>query len=132
MKVYSRQSLKDKFSNFLSVTQNFCVTICLFCIMKHINEAYYGRIIPQLFCYKRGPHAKNSKKVLPNHFLLHIFAINLLAKLADYSLAWLNSGKIYKGQKSKSRQSDASLYKGRGLCFRLSRPKGFPEPAKRE
>ena len=56
------------FSNFLSVTQNFCVTICLFCIMKHINEAYYGRIIPQLFCYKRGPHAKNSKKVLPNQF----------------------------------------------------------------
>ena len=63
-----RQSLKDKFSNFLSVTQNFCVTICLFCIMKHINESYYGRIIPQLFCYKRGPYAKNSKKVLPNQF----------------------------------------------------------------
>lgn len=81
MKVYSRQSLKDKFSNFLSATQNFCVTICLFCIMKHINEAYYGRIIPQLFCYKRGPHAKNSKKVLPNHFLLHIFAINKLLNI---------------------------------------------------
>ena len=120
------------FSNSLSVTQNFCVTICLFCIMKHINEAYYGRIIPQLFCYKRGPHAKNSPKVLPNQFncinLQQIYWQNN----ADYSLAWLNSGKIYKGQKSKSRQSDASLYKGRGLCFRLSRPKGFPEPAKRE
>jgi hypothetical protein len=48
--------------------------------MKHINEAYYGRIIPQLFCYKRGPHTKNSKKSFAESFLLHIFATDLLAK----------------------------------------------------
>ena len=43
---------------------------------------------------------KISKKVLPNQFncinLQQIYWQNN----ADYSLAWLNSGKIYKGQKS--------------------------------
>ena len=87
---------------------------------------------PSEFQTKSQSANKKLSKSFAESFLLHIFATDLLAKLADYSLAWLNSGKIYKGQKSKSRQSDASLYKGRGLCFRLSRPKGFPEPAKRE
>lgn len=36
------------------------------------NEAYYGRIIPQLFCYKRGPHAKTLKKFCRIIFIAYI------------------------------------------------------------